>query len=106
VALEGPAYVHAFARLTPEPWGTQVDLRESGQKVGQSVTVFMRTTSDTWWEAGTYRTVSGTVHVTMGCALQMSSIAGVGIRSHTGRLLLYGDVVHHKKGSPAASNPT
>jgi len=49
---------------------------------------------------------SGTVHVTMGCALQMSSIAGVGIRSHTGRLLLYGDVVHHKKGSPAASNPT
>ena len=106
VALEGAAYVHAFARLTPEPWGTQIDLRESGQKVGEVVTVFMRTTSDTWWQAGTYRTASGTVHVTLGCALQMSSITGVGIRSHTGRLLLYGDVVHHRKGTPVASTPT
>ena len=105
VALEGPAYVHAFARLTPESWGTEIDLRESGQKVGQVVTVFMHTTSNTWWQAGTYRTVSGTVHVTMGCALQMSSITGVGIRSHTGRLLLSGDVVHHKKGTPGAVDP-
>jgi hypothetical protein len=99
VALEGPPNVHAFVRLTPKPWGTQVDLQESGQKVGQIVTVAMHTTSGSWWSAGTYRTVGGTVHVTMGCALTITSITGVGVRSHTGRLLLYGDVVRHKTSS-------
>jgi hypothetical protein len=106
VALEGPPSIHAFARLTPQPWGTQVDLRASGQKIGQVVTVDVRTTGGSWWKVGTYRTVSGTIHVTMGCALKMTSIAGVGIRSHTGRLVLYGDVVRHHKKSPATPHPT
>jgi hypothetical protein len=106
VALEGASNVHAFARLTPEPWGTQVDLRESGQKIGQVVIVDMRTTSGTWWQAGTYRTVSGTLHVTMGCALKLSSISGVGVRSHAGRLVLYGDVVRHHQRHTGDRRPT
>jgi Putative zinc-finger len=107
VDLQGPSNVHAFARLTPQPWGTQVDLRASGQKIGQVVTVDVSTTSGTWWQVGTYRTVGGTIHVTMGCALKMTSITGVGVRSHTGRLVLYGDVVrHHKQKSPTTSHHT
>ena len=106
VALEGAPNVHSFAKLTPEPWGTQVDLRESGQKIGQIVTVEMRTTSGTWWQAGTYRTASGTVHVTMGCALKLTSISGVGVRSHAGRLVLYGDVVRHHQKSDGSGRPT
>ena len=56
VALVGPPTVHATARLTPEPWGTAMDLRESGQPSGEVLSVFVRTVSGSWWQTGTYTT--------------------------------------------------
>ena len=57
VALVGLPKVHATARLTAEPWGTAMDLRESGQPSGEVLSVYVRTVSGSWWQTGTYRTV-------------------------------------------------
>jgi hypothetical protein len=103
VALEGPSHVHATARLTPESWGTSVELRESGQRPNQVLSVSMHTVSGSWWQIGTYRTVGGAVHVTMPCVLKMSKIAGVAVRDRHGHVVLYGDLGghdgRHRRGS-------
>jgi hypothetical protein len=90
VALVGQPTVHATARLTAEPWGTAMDLRESGQPPGEVLSVYVRTVSGSWWQTGTYRTVGASVHVTMACALQMSKIKSVWIRESSGRTVLHG----------------
>ena len=90
VALAGLAPVHATASLTPESWGTAVELRETGQPVGQVLSVAVRTPSGSWWQMGTYRTSSTTVHVTMACALTMSDIKGVWVRDPAGHIVLHG----------------
>ena len=84
VALVGSPTVHATARLTAEPWGTAMDLRESGQPSGEVLSVFVRTVSGSWWQTGTYRTVGSSVRVTMACALKMSKIKSVWIRQSSG----------------------
>jgi hypothetical protein len=89
-ALRGLPTVHATASLTPESWGTSLDLRESGQPVGTVLTVAVRTPSGSWWPMGTYRTSGTTVHVTMACALGLSDITGVWVRDHTGHVVLHG----------------
>jgi Putative zinc-finger len=92
VALVGLPEVHATARLTAQPWGTALDLRESGQASGQVLSVSVRTDSGSWWQMGTYRTVGSSVHVTMACALKMSNIKSVWIRESSGHVLLHGYV--------------
>ncbi len=92
LALAGPSSVHATARLTAEPWGTEMDLRESGQPAGEVLTVSVRTVTGSWWSTGTYRTVGSSVRVTMACALHLSSIQGVWIRDHTGHTVMHGYV--------------
>ncbi len=80
VALVGLPKVQATARLTAEPWGTAMDLHESGQPSGEVLSVFVRTVSGSWWQTGTYRTVGTSVRVTMACALKMSEIKSVWVR--------------------------
>ncbi len=45
VALHGLPPVHATARLTAEPWGTAMELHESGEPPGEVLTVSVRTVS-------------------------------------------------------------
>jgi hypothetical protein len=90
VALVGPPTVHATARLTAEPWGTAMDLRESGQPSGEVLTVSVRTVSGSWWMTGTYRTEGTSVRVDMACALKMSKIESVWVREASGRTVLHG----------------
>jgi hypothetical protein len=92
VALVGLPKVHATARLTAEPWGTAMDLRESGQPSGEVLTVSIRTVSGSWWPMGTYRTVGSSVRVTMACWLKMSKIKSVWIRESSGRTVMHGYV--------------
>jgi len=90
VALHGLPEVHATARLTAEPWGTAMELHESGQPPGEVLTVSVRTVSGSWWQTGTYRTAGDSLRVTMACALKMSKITGVWVRNDTGRVVMHG----------------
>ncbi len=90
VALVGLPKVHATARLTAEPWGTAMELRESGQPSGEVLSVYVRTVSGSWWPMGTYRTVGSSVRVTMACALKMSKIGSVWIRQGSGQTVMHG----------------
>jgi hypothetical protein len=90
VALVGAPTVHATARLTAEPWGTAMDLRESGQPSGEVLTVSVRTVSGSWWMTGTYRTEGTSVRVDMACALKMSKIKSVWVRAASGHTVLHG----------------
>ena len=92
VALHGLPEVHATARLTAEPWGTAMELHESGQPPGEVLMVSVRTVSGSWWQTGTYRTVGDSLRVTMACALKMSKIVGVWVRDGTGRVVMHGYV--------------
>ena len=90
VALAGRSGVRATARLTAEPWGTAIHLQESGQAGGQVLSVSMRTLSGSWWEAGTYRTVTGrTVQVELGCGLPLSKIRSIWVRNGAGHTVLH-----------------
>jgi hypothetical protein len=86
--------VHATARLTAQPWGTEMELRETGQPAGEVVSVSVRTVSGSWWQTGTYRTAGSSVRVTMACAIQMSSIRSVWIRDHMGHTIVHGYLDH------------
>ena len=90
IALEGLPAVHATARLTSEPWGTAMDLHESGQPPGDVLSVSVRTVSGSWWQTGTYRTVGSSLRVTMACALKMSTITSVWVKDDTGHVVMYG----------------
>jgi hypothetical protein len=82
--------VHATARLTAQPWGTEMELRETGQPAGEVVSVSVRTVSGSWWQTGTYRTAGSSVRVTMACAIPMSSIRSVWIRDPMGHTIVHG----------------
>jgi len=94
VALVGSPRVHATARLTAESWGTTMDLNESGQPPGQVLWVSVRTTSGSWWETGTYRTAGSSLHITMACALAMSKITSIWVRSGSGHVVMHGTLPH------------
>jgi hypothetical protein len=90
-ALSGSTGVTASARLTSEPWGTAVHLKESGQPGGQVLTVSMRSTGGSWWAAGTYRTVTGrTVQVDLACGVPASKISSIWVRNKAGQTVLRG----------------
>jgi len=100
LSLRGPAAVHATARLTSEPWGTALDLQETGQAPGQVLTVAMQSTSGAWWPTGTYRTRRGRVGVTMACAVTMAQISDIAVRNATGHVVLYGELDGGARGGP------
>lgn len=93
VALSGSGAVQASVTLTPETWGTSVRLAESDSRSTSVLTLWMRTVSGTWWEAGTYRAARGrSVDVTMACAVQTSAVSEVWVRDAQGRGVLHGYV--------------
>ena len=98
VALQGRPRVHAVVRLTAEPWGTAMELWESGQPQGEVLSVAMQTVSGSWWQTGTYRTAGASVRVTMACALQLSEIKSVWIRDHAGNVVMHGYLDPHTDG--------
>ena len=101
VALEGLPTVHATAHLTSEPWGTAMELHESGQPPGEVLSVSVRTVSGSWWDTGTYRTVGSSLRVTMACALKMSKIRSIWVRDHAGHVVMYGYL-----SGPQAAEPS
>ncbi|MGA2522064.1 MAG: hypothetical protein ABSG81_14760 [Acidimicrobiales bacterium] len=101
VAMRGEPGVHAVVRLTAEPWGTAMELRESGQPPGQLLSVSTEAASGVWWQTGTYRTAGASVRVTMACALKLSEITRVWVRDSAGTILLRGSL-HSYDGGPAA----
>lgn len=91
VALKGAAGIRASARLTSEPWGTAIHLQETGQAGDQVLSVAMRSTSGSWWEAGTYRTVTGhTVTVDLACGVPPSKISSIWVKNGAGKTVLRG----------------
>lgn len=93
VALNGKAGVKASARLIAEPWGTAIQLQETGQTGGEVLTVSMRSTGGSWWAAGTYQTVTGrTVRVDLACGVPASKISSIWVRDKSGRTVLKGYV--------------
>jgi hypothetical protein len=91
VALRGAAGVTASARLTAEVWGTAIHLQEKGQPGDQVLTVSMRSTTGSWWEAGTYRTVTGhAVAVDLACGVPAAKISSIWVRNDAGKTVLRG----------------
>jgi hypothetical protein len=91
LTLTGSPGVKATARLTAEPWGTAIHLQEVGQPGGEVLSVSMRSTSGSWWAAGTYQTVTGrTVQVELACGVPVSKIASVWVRNKAGQTVLRG----------------
>jgi predicted anti-sigma-YlaC factor YlaD len=89
VALRGASTVRASAVLVDETWGTKVDLHENGLPGGNVYTVSMKTSSGTWWTAGTYRSVAGQpVDATMACAVSLSKITGIRVLNGAGGTVL------------------
>ena len=89
VALRGASTVRASAVLIDETWGTRVDLHENGLPGGHVYTVTMKTSSGTWWTAGTYRTVAGQpVNATMACAVTLGKITGIRVLNGAGETVL------------------
>ena len=86
--LAGSTVHRASVTLTAEPWGTSVQLRESGL-AGGAYTVSMKTTSGAWWTTGSYRGVAGaSVEATMACAVALREIAGVRVTNSSGVTVL------------------
>jgi hypothetical protein len=89
VALRGATTVRANAVLVDESWGTRVDLHENGLPGGNVYTVTMKTSSGTWWTAGTYRSVAGKpVNATMTCAVPLKEITGIRVLNGAGATVL------------------
>ncbi len=90
--LTGEKNVSASVVLTAQPWGTKVDLVESGEAVGQVFTVGMRTSSGYGWVAGSYRTTArpGSLEVEFSCAALANQITEVWITDQGGRTVLSG----------------
>jgi len=77
--LSGPGTTAtATAVLSSRPWGTVISFTERGLPAGGSYTVAMRTSTGSWWTAGSLTTVEGrTGPVGMSCSVQLASINGI-----------------------------
>jgi hypothetical protein len=88
-ALTGPDGATATVQLTSESWGTNVDLRASGQTAEKDLTVWMREDNGSWWTAGTYNSLAGSVvNVTMSCSVPPAQIDGVRVTNAAGQEVL------------------
>ncbi len=89
LALRGASDVSASALLVKQPWGTSLQLRESGLPGGEVYTVSMETKSGRWWTAGTYRPANDkAVFATMACAVSIGKITGVRVVNSAGATVL------------------
>ena len=85
VALSGAPGTVASISLVPSTSGTDVVLHERGQPVGQDFVVTMKSSSGTWWQAGSYHTSGASVRAELTCAVPPSAITQIWVRNSTGR---------------------
>jgi hypothetical protein len=88
VALRGTAGVQATAVLTPEHWGTDLSLQVTGQPAGRVYRVSMESGIGTWWQAGSYRSESGSVHVELACGVSPTKVDRIWVEDSTGKVVL------------------
>lgn len=88
VTLHGTAGVQASAVLSSERWGTELSLQVAGQPAGQLYRVSMESRNGAWWQAGSYRSEAGPVHVQLACAISPSRVERIWIESSSGRTVL------------------
>jgi len=87
--LSGPGAARATAVLATRSWGTAITFSERGLPAGGVYDVAMRTTTGSWWTAGSYRTVAGrTVQAQMSCYVQLSRITGIRVTNAAGTAVL------------------
>ena len=92
VALTGRPGTVATMTLRPSTSGTVVLLREHGQPLGQDFVVTMKSSSGTWWQAGSYHTSGANVRAQLTCAVPPSAITEVWVRDSSGTTVLSGYV--------------
>jgi len=88
VALHGTQGVQATAVLTSEHWGTGLSLQVAGQPAGRIYHVSMESRTGTWWQAGSYRSESGSIHVELACGVSPSKVDRIWIENPSGRVVL------------------
>ena len=90
-ALSGPSGAHGTVQLTAESWGTSVNLHATGGSGGEILTVSMRAEDGSWWVAGTYMAVDGSVvNVAMSCAVPVAEIDGIRVTNPAGQQIMWG----------------
>jgi anti-sigma factor RsiW len=90
VALSGAPGTVASITLVPSTSGTDVVLHEHGQPVGQDYVVTMKSSSGTWWQAGSYHTSGASVRAELTCAVPPSAITQIWVRNSSGTTVLKG----------------
>ena len=88
VTLHGMSGVQATAVLTAEHWGTDLSLQVTGQPPDQVFRVAMQSTSGTWWQAGSYRSENGSVHVQLACGVDPTKVNRIWIENTQGKVVL------------------
>lgn len=87
--LSGPSTATATAVLATRQWGTAITFSEHGLPAGGVYSVAMRTSTGSWWTAGSYRTVAGhAVTAQMSCYVQLSRITGIRVTDAAGSTVL------------------
>jgi hypothetical protein len=101
IALEGSNGAAASALLVARPWGTAITLTEHGLTPGTSYVVSLRSSTGSWWSAGTYRAVAGrTVTVQLSCEVPMREVAGVEVVEADGQPVLRGGTLGASRWPP------
>lgn len=91
IELSGADGATATARLSARPWGTAITLTERGLASGQDYVVSLRSSTGSWWAAGTYHADSAKAVTTqLSCAVPMRAVAGVEVLGADGRPVLRG----------------
>jgi hypothetical protein len=91
IDLRGAGGATATALLRARPWGTAITLTERGLAPGTNYVVSLRSSTGSWWAAGTYHADSGkSVTTQLSCAVPMRSVAGVEVLASDGRPVLSG----------------
>ncbi|MGA9920897.1 MAG: zf-HC2 domain-containing protein [Candidatus Dormiibacterota bacterium] len=89
IPLLGTKDVQATAVLTAEHWGTDLSLQVAGQPAGGVYHVSMESTAGRWWQAGSYHSENGSVHVELACGVNPTKVDRIWIENSSGHLVLH-----------------
>jgi hypothetical protein len=92
VSLYGSKDVQATAILTAEHWGTDLSLQVAGQPSGQVYRVSMESKTGNWWQAGSYRSERGPVHVELACGVDPTKVDRIWVEDSSGQVVLHADL--------------
>ncbi|HUY08127.1 MAG TPA: hypothetical protein VMW80_01575 [Candidatus Dormibacteraeota bacterium] len=89
IPLRGTKDVQATAVLTAQHWGTDLSLQVAGQPAGGVYHVSMESRAGTWWQAGSYHSENGSVHVELACGVNPTKVDRIWIEDSSGRVVLH-----------------